>query len=109
MKSLAPHTQMPKPSEPPAPSSSINPPTPSDATPVAAMRAPSSDALMQANAALLTQNATLLRQNNDLGTQVNVLVHERSAQFFVYGAMTAAVCFALGLLLGFWIKRRSGF
>lgn len=56
---------------------------------------------------ITVQNATLLRENDALKAQVEVLIHERTGQIFLYGALVAIVCFGMGIGLGVFIKRRS--
>ncbi|WP_019673278.1 hypothetical protein [Psychrobacter lutiphocae] len=67
---------------------------------------PSDADLSAANQELLSRNAQLQRDVNDLETQVNVLINERSGQLFMYGAVTVAVSFILGLVLGGFIFSR---
>ena len=55
--------------------------------------------LEKANLEALAQNQELQLKNDNLGVQVQVLQSERSAQMFIYGAVTLAV----GVLLGFLI------
>ena len=55
--------------------------------------------LEKANLEALAQNQELQLKNDSLGVQVQVLQSERSAQMFLYGAVTVA----LGVLLGFLI------
>lgn len=55
--------------------------------------------LEKANLEALAQNQELQLKNDSLGVQVQVLQSERSAQMFIYGAVTLAV----GVLLGFLI------
>lgn len=55
--------------------------------------------LEKANLEALSQNQELQLKNDNLGVQVQVLQSERSAQMFLYGAVTLA----LGVLLGFLI------
>ncbi|WOE30455.1 MULTISPECIES: hypothetical protein [unclassified Acinetobacter] len=55
--------------------------------------------LEKANLDALAQNQELQLKNDNLGVQVQVLQSERSAQMFLYGAMTMTV----GVLLGFFI------
>ncbi|RZF49525.1 hypothetical protein EXE30_15115 [Acinetobacter halotolerans] len=55
--------------------------------------------LENANLEALTQNQELQLKNDNLTVQVQVLQSERSAQMFLYGAMTIAV----GVILGFFI------
>lgn len=55
--------------------------------------------LEKANLDALAQNQELQLKNDSLGVQVQVLQSERSAQMFIYGAVTLAV----GVLLGFLI------
>lgn len=52
--------------------------------------------LEQANQTALAQNQELQLKNDNLNVQVQVLQSERSAQMFIYGAVT----FASGTLLG---------
>ena len=52
-----------------------------------------------ANLEALSQNQELQLKNDNLTVQVQVLQSERSAQMFLYGAMTIAV----GVILGFFI------
>lgn len=56
--------------------------------------------LEKANLEALAQNQELQLKNDNLGVQVQVLQSERSAQMFLYGAVTVA----LGVLLGFLIS-----
>ena len=64
--------------------------------------------LEKANLEALTKNQELQLKNDSLGVQVQVLQSERSAQMFLYGAMTIAVGVLLGFLLASYIhtKRR---
>ncbi|RKG29366.1 hypothetical protein [Acinetobacter tianfuensis] len=64
--------------------------------------------LEKANLEALAQNQELQLKNDSLGVQVQVLQSERSAQMFLYGAMTIAVGVLLGFLLASYIhtKRR---
>lgn len=55
--------------------------------------------LEKANLEALAQNQELQLKNDNLGVQVQVLQSERSAQMFLYGAMTMTI----GVLLGFFI------
>ena len=55
--------------------------------------------LENANLEALAQNQELQLKNDNLTVQVQVLQSERSAQMFLYGAMTIAV----GVILGFFI------
>ena len=55
--------------------------------------------LEHANLEALSQNQELQLKNDNLTVQVQVLQSERSAQMFLYGAMTIAV----GVILGFFI------
>ena len=55
--------------------------------------------LENANLEALSQNQELQLKNDNLTVQVQVLQSERSAQMFLYGAMTIAV----GVILGFFI------
>lgn len=55
--------------------------------------------LEHANLQALSQNQELQLKNDNLTVQVQVLQSERSAQMFLYGAMTIAV----GVILGFFI------
>ncbi|EXB45273.1 hypothetical protein [Acinetobacter sp. 1000160] len=55
--------------------------------------------LEHANLEALAQNQELQLKNDNLTVQVQVLQSERSAQMFLYGAMTIAV----GVILGFFI------
>ena len=55
--------------------------------------------LEHANLAALTQNQELQLKNDNLMVQIQVLQSERSAQMFLYGAMTIVV----GVILGFFI------
>lgn len=52
--------------------------------------------LEQTNQQTLAENQTLQLDNDSLGVQVQVLQSERSAQMFIYGAVT----FACGLIMG---------
>ena len=56
--------------------------------------------LEHANLEALAQNQELQLKNDSLAVQIQVLQSERSAQMFLYGAMTLAV----GVLLGFLIS-----
>lgn len=64
--------------------------------------------LEKANLEALTQNQELQLKNDNLNVQLQVLQSERSAQMFLYGAMTLAVGVLLGFLLASYIytKRR---
>ena len=64
--------------------------------------------LEKANLAALAQNQELQLKNDNLGVQLQVLQTERSAQMFLYGAVTVAVGVLLGFLLAGYIynKRR---
>lgn len=64
--------------------------------------------LEKANLDALAQNQELQLKNDSLGVQVQVLQSERSAQMFLYGAVTIAVGVLLGFLLASYIytKRR---
>lgn len=75
---------------------------------LAQLNQPSTQALQQANEQLLITNAELKRQVDSLATQVNVLVHERSGQLFVYGAVTALFGVLVGLALGWLVFGRKG-
>ncbi len=55
--------------------------------------------LEHANLEALAQNQELQLKNDNLSVQVQVLQSERSAQMFLYGAVTLAG----GVLLGFFI------
>ena len=55
--------------------------------------------LEHANLEALAQNQELQLKNDNLTVQVQVLQSERSAQMFLYGAMTIAA----GVILGFFI------
>ena len=55
--------------------------------------------LENANLEALSQNQELQLKNDNLTVQIQVLQSERSAQMFLYGAMTIAV----GVILGFFI------
>ena len=55
--------------------------------------------LENANLEALSQNQELQLKNDNLTVQVQVLQSERSAQMFLYGAMTIAA----GVILGFFI------
>ena len=55
--------------------------------------------LENANLEALAQNQELQLKNDNLTVQVQVLQSERSAQMFLYGAMTIGV----GVILGFFI------
>ena len=55
--------------------------------------------LEHANLEALAQNQELQLKNDNLTVQVQVLQSERSAQMFLYGAMTSAA----GVILGFFI------
>lgn len=67
---------------------------------------PSESKLSAANQTLLTQNAKLQREVNDLQTQVNVLVHERSGQLYLYGVFTVIVSLLVGFGLGLFVFRQ---
>lgn len=56
--------------------------------------------LEEANQEALTRNQELQLMNDNLAVQVQVLQSERSAQMFLYGAVTLAG----GVLLGFFIS-----
>ncbi|UUM27725.1 hypothetical protein NQU59_00765 [Acinetobacter colistiniresistens] len=64
--------------------------------------------LEHANLEALSQNQELQLKNDNLTVQVQVLQSERSAQMFLYGAMTLAVGVILGFLIASYIhtKRR---
>lgn len=64
--------------------------------------------LEKANLAALAQNQELQLKNDNLGVQLQVLQTERSAQMFLYGAVTVVVGVLLGFLLAGYIynKRR---
>lgn len=64
--------------------------------------------LEKANLDALAQNQELQLKNDSLGVQVQVLQSERSAQMFLYGAVTIAVGVLLGFLMASYIhtKRR---
>ncbi|MCH7316171.1 hypothetical protein [Acinetobacter sp. ANC 3882] len=64
--------------------------------------------LEHANLEALSQNQELQLKNDNLTVQVQVLQSERSAQMFLYGAMTIAVGVILGFLISSYIhtKRR---
>lgn len=64
---------------------------------------PSQSKLSAANQTLLTQNAKLQREVNDLQTQVNVLIHERSGQIYLYGVFTVIVSLLVGFGLGMFV------
>lgn len=78
------------------------------ATPVdtLASQQPSESQLSAANQTLLTQNAKLQREVNDLQTQVNVLIHERSGQLYLYGVFTVIVSLFVGFGLGMFVFRQ---
>lgn len=64
--------------------------------------------LEKANLVALAQNQELQLKNDNLGVQLQVLQTERSAQMFLYGAVTVVVGILLGFLLAGYIynKRR---
>lgn len=64
--------------------------------------------LEKANLEALSQNQELQLKNDNLGVQVQVLQSERSAQMFLYGAMTIALGVFLGFLIAGYVygKRR---
>ena len=64
--------------------------------------------LERANLQALAQNQELQLKNDNLGVQLQVLQAERSAQMFLYGAVTVVVGVVLGFLLAGYIynKRR---
>ena len=64
--------------------------------------------LEKANLEALAQNQELQLKNDNLGVQLQVLQTERSAQMFLYGAVTVVVGVLLGFLLAGYIynKRR---
>lgn len=64
--------------------------------------------LEHANLEALSQNQELQLKNDNLTVQVQVLQSERSAQMFLYGAMTIAVGVILGFLIASYVhtKRR---
>ncbi|MBC9229652.1 hypothetical protein HI850_009960 [bacterium SPL81] len=64
--------------------------------------------LERANLEALSQNQELQLKNDNLTVQIQVLQSERSAQMFLYGAMTIAVGVILGFLIASYIhtKRR---
>ncbi len=55
--------------------------------------------LEQANQTALAQNQELQLKNDNLSVQVQVLQSERSAQMFIYGAITFAVGMFSGVIL----------
>ena len=65
--------------------------------------------LEQANQAALAQNQELQLKNDNLTVQVQVLQSERSAQMFIYGAVTFAIGTLIGLIIYSMIytRRRS--
>ncbi len=64
--------------------------------------------LERANLEALAQNQELQLKNDNLGVQLQVLQSERSAQMFLYGAVTMVVGVILGFVLAGYIynKRR---
>ncbi|OTG83168.1 hypothetical protein B9T31_13845 [Acinetobacter sp. ANC 4558] len=64
--------------------------------------------LEKANLEALSQNQELQLKNDNLGVQVQVLQSERSAQMFLYGAVTIAIGVLLGFLIASYVygKRR---
>lgn len=64
--------------------------------------------LERANLEALSQNQELQLKNDNLTVQIQVLQSERSAQMFLYGAMTIAVGVILGFLIASYLhtKRR---
>jgi hypothetical protein len=64
--------------------------------------------LEKANLVALAQNQELQLKNDNLGVQLQVLQTERSAQMFLYGAVTVVMGVLLGFLLAGYIynKRR---
>lgn len=77
---------------------------------LAQLNQPNDSQLSQANKQLLVQNAELQRKVDSLNTQVNLLVHERSSQLFMYGALVAVICLVLGFALAWLIfgRKKSG-
>lgn len=59
-----------------------------------------SNDLAYQNQTLLTQNAALERQLQSQTLQNEVLIHEASSAFFLYGAGIALVFLMIGLILG---------
>lgn len=55
--------------------------------------------LEQANQKALSQNQELQLKNDNLSVQVQVLQSERSAQMFIYGAVTFAVGIFTGIII----------
>lgn len=62
--------------------------------------------LEQANQTALAQNQNLQLKNDNLGVQVEVLKSERSAQMFIYGALTFASGALAGLIIYSMINSR---
>lgn len=74
------------------------------------LQAPKESELSVANTKLLAKNAELEGRVAELTTQINLLINERHAQFFLYGIFSALFCFSLGAALSWLIfnKRKSG-
>lgn len=64
-------------------------------------------ALEQANQQALSQNQELQLKNDNLVVQIQVLQSERSAQMFIYGAITLAIGAFIGFLIGMFIFTRN--
>lgn len=64
-------------------------------------------ALELANQQALSQNQELQLKNDNLIVQIQVLQSERSAQMFIYGAITIAIGAAIGFLIGMFIFTRN--
>ena len=62
--------------------------------------------LEKANLEALAQNQELQLKNDNLGVQVQVLQSERSAQMFIYGAVTLAVGVLLGVLIASYAQTK---
>lgn len=63
---------------------------------LAELQEPKESELSLANKELLAQNTALESKVTELTTQVNVLVNERTAQLYLYGALTAILSFLVG-------------
>lgn len=95
-------------STPETASAPANPHDPNAPT-LAQLQAPTESELSVANTELLAKNAELEGRVAELTTQINLLVNERHAQFFLYGALSALFCFSLGAALSWLIfnKKKS--
>lgn len=64
-------------------------------------------ALELANQQALSQNQELQLKNDNLIVQIQVLQSERSAQMFIYGAITIAIGALIGFFVGMFIFTRN--